>query len=368
LRLLATLSLLLSFSTAWASFSFEPSHNTSVKILDSTNGWCDYSGEELIKTYKTNFIARLSDGMDRQYASIRFLNEDFDAIKDRVIAIEVVDSVSGEFIAVENAYFVVNSTLSSPYSKYAKIAFKNESDAKEFIKKYGGDVRDFDFTFYMAGRDVELDKKHFEARDKRAMQRGQRIYERMCEEIEPMEYNSFGEMKKTIQDLSLCGNLTETDLQNVSRYLWDVKMFDEDLLSATKRIEVPEDAKCPVCGMFVAKYPKWVGKISFQDGNAHYFDGAKDLFKYYFDPQKFVGGYSKSDFTTIEVTNYYTLEGIDAKEAYYVIGSRVYGPMGHELIPFTTLEEAQNFKKTHFGTQILRFDEITKQKVYDLDR
>lgn len=368
MRLAVLISLLFSFTTAWGAYSFAPKPNFTPKIFNESNEWCSFSGEELLQTYKTNYIARLSDGMDKQYASIRFLHEDFDAIKDRVIAIEVVDSVSGDFIAVEDAHFVVNSTLSSPHSKYAKIAFANEDEAIEFIQTYGGDIRDFDFTFYMAGRDVALDKEHFKARDTRAMQRGQRIYERMCDEIEPMEYISFGMMKKTIRDLNLCGNLTQTDLQNLSRYLWDIKMFDEDLLGAKKRIEVPKDAKCPVCGMFVAKYPKWVGKISFNDAHAHYFDGAKDLFKYYFDPQEFMGGHSADEFTQIEVTNYYTLEPVDAKEAFFVIGSRVYGPMGHELIPFTTMEEAQNFKKTHFGTQILTFDEITKQKVYDLDR
>ena len=47
----------------------------------------------------------------------------------------------------------------------------------------------------------------------------------------------------------------------------------------------PKD-KCPVCGMFVAKYPDWVGEIIFKDGSAAFFDGAKDLFKYYFNLKK----------------------------------------------------------------------------------
>ena len=45
--------------------------------------------------------------------------------------------------------------------------------------------------------------------------------------------------------------------------------------------------KCPVCGMFVAKYPDWVGEIIFTDGSVAFFDGAKDLFKYYFNLDKY---------------------------------------------------------------------------------
>jgi nitrous oxide reductase accessory protein NosL len=46
------------------------------------------------------------------------------------------------------------------------------------------------------------------------------------------------------------------------------------------RRPAPAD-KCPVCGMFVAKYPDFAGRIIFRDGAAAFFDGSKDLFKYY---------------------------------------------------------------------------------------
>ena len=41
--------------------------------------------------------------------------------------------------------------------------------------------------------------------------------------------------------------------------------------------------KCPVCGMFVAKYPDFLAQIIFRDGTYAVFDGAKDLFKYLHD-------------------------------------------------------------------------------------
>ncbi|MGQ9653410.1 MAG: nitrous oxide reductase accessory protein NosL, partial [Thermodesulfobacteriota bacterium] len=34
----------------------------------------------------------------------------------------------------------------------------------------------------------------------------------------------------------------------------------------------PKD-KCPVCGMFVAKYPDWTAQVLFKDGRSVFFDG-----------------------------------------------------------------------------------------------
>ncbi|HHH40277.1 MAG TPA: nitrous oxide reductase accessory protein NosL, partial [Sedimenticola sp.] len=51
----------------------------------------------------------------------------------------------------------------------------------------------------------------------------------------------------------------------------------------------PRDT-CPVCGMFVAKYPEWVATVLYRDGHAHHFDGAKDLFKYLHDMPRWAPG------------------------------------------------------------------------------
>ena len=48
----------------------------------------------------------------------------------------------------------------------------------------------------------------------------------------------------------------------------------------------PKDL-CPVCGMLVSKYPNWVAVVVWKDGHAHFFDGAKDMFKFLHDLPKF---------------------------------------------------------------------------------
>ncbi|MBU2538178.1 MAG: nitrous oxide reductase accessory protein NosL, partial [Proteobacteria bacterium] len=52
--------------------------------------------------------------------------------------------------------------------------------------------------------------------------------------------------------------------------------------------------------------------------------------------------------------------------ARYVVGSDVYGTMGHEFIPFTSAAAAENFRKDHKGTKVLRFEEITETLVQSM--
>jgi copper chaperone NosL len=110
----------------------------------------------------------------------------------------------------------------------------------------------------------------------------------------------------------------------------------------------PKD-KCPVCGMFVAKYPDWVAAITFKDGAHTFFDGVKDMLKYYFNMAKYAPGKTAADIKAIQVTDYYRLEPVDGRRAFYVAGSDLYGPMGRELIPFEKEAEAQEFMKDHKG-------------------
>jgi copper chaperone NosL len=121
----------------------------------------------------------------------------------------------------------------------------------------------------------------------------------------------------------------------------------------------PAKAKCPVCGMFVAKYPDWVASITFRDSTSVYFDGPKDLFKYYLNPGRYGSSGKKADVAAIHFKDYYSLAFIDGEQAYFVIGSDVTGPMGRELVPFAVKEDAEGFLKDHGGKKIVRFSEIT---------
>ncbi|MCB2183301.1 MAG: nitrous oxide reductase accessory protein NosL [Desulfobulbaceae bacterium] len=120
--------------------------------------------------------------------------------------------------------------------------------------------------------------------------------------------------------------------------------------------------RCAVCGMFVAKYPNWVTQLQYSDGAVKFFDGVKDMMVHYFDPASF-GMHGHPDVKEVWVKDYYTLKWIDGRDAYFVVGSDVNGPMGHEFIPFESKEAAESFKKDHQGKEILRFGDISTEKV-----
>jgi nitrous oxide reductase accessory protein NosL len=128
----------------------------------------------------------------------------------------------------------------------------------------------------------------------------------------------------------------------------------------------PRD-KCPVCGMFVAKYPDWVAEVRMRDGTVAVFDGAKDLFKFLLDVARYQPSRSRADVQRVFVTDYYAVRPFDARAAYFVVGSDVYGPMGHELVPFERLADAEEFLRDHRGRAILRFGDVDGGVVEGLD-
>jgi nitrous oxide reductase accessory protein NosL len=125
--------------------------------------------------------------------------------------------------------------------------------------------------------------------------------------------------------------------------------------------------KCPVCGMFVARYPDVVAQVIYRDGGYAVFDGVKDMFKYLFDLRAYAPSRAASDIAAIYVTDYYSLFPVDGRRAWYVLGSDVHGPMGHELIPLEVEKEAREFMADHKGTRLLRFGEVTPGVVRTLD-
>ena len=134
--------------------------------------------------------------------------------------------------------------------------------------------------------------------------------------------------------------------------------------------EMPKPAakdKCPVCGMFVAKYPDWTMVVRFKDGSHAFFDGTKDMFKYLFDMKKYNPSKKAEDVRDVFVKDYYSLSFMDARTAWYVLGSDVYGPMGRELIPLEKEADAREFMNDHKGKKLLRYSDITREVIKTLD-
>ncbi len=120
----------------------------------------------------------------------------------------------------------------------------------------------------------------------------------------------------------------------------------------------PRD-RCPVCGMFVAGYPNWLAAVELEDGVTLFFDGPKDMFRFLHDPEKYgADDVDDDDIVAVWVTDYYTTRPIDGRTALFVVGSDVTGPMGAELVPLATREDADGFRADHGGDAVLAFDDV----------
>ena len=119
-------------------------------------------------------------------------------------------------------------------------------------------------------------------------------------------------------------------------------------------IDRPAVYKISVQGRLQATWTAW-------------FDGAKDLFKYLFNLRAYAPTKRAADIAALYVTDYYSLAVIDGKDAWYVSGSDVLGPMGRELIPLAAEKEARQFMVDHKGKRLLRFGEVTADVLKGLE-
>ena len=194
-------------------------------------------------------------------------------------------------------------------------------------------------------------------KEKKLYPMGEKIYKLKCKTIDLSLYSSYEILQKEIEVKNLCGKLNPSHLEALSVYLWDSKTQTRKAKKHPKLTATKEE-KCPVCGMFLYKYPTWISRINYEE-KSFGFDGIKDMMKYYFE--------HKEGIVEMLVQEYYTQETLEAREAYFVSGSDVYGPMGNELLAFKDEKSAKRFLLDHKGKEILHFSAITPEKVYALD-
>lgn len=121
---------------------------------------------------------------------------------------------------------------------------------------------------------------------------------------------------------------------------------------------IPADARCPVCGMYPARYPRWAAQIIFEDGAAHFFDSPVDLFMFLEAPERFGTTRTAAEARAIYVADYRSGAWLSAREAVFVIDSAARGPMrGPDLPAFADAAAAGAFAAAQ-GGRALRYEEV----------
>ena len=300
-------ALLFQFSFAQEmSFTKKASGKPELIQKGENKMWCPVCGMNLKMFYKTSHGVYTDDGDNRQYCSIRCLIQDSEHTNGHVTKTVVVDADDGNLIDVNNAYYVIGSKIMGTMTKTSKFAFSEMSEAEKFQSAYGGEIGRFADAKASAEKTMDRDVSMTDKKRKTKMYpMGEKILKTMCMQgIAPERYDTIAKMKADIKINRLCKPLKEKQLQAVALYLWDVQRKNSPYKSPENSIIVSKADKCPVCGMFVYKYPLWAAELNLSKNGSSkslYFDGVKDLMKFYLEPEKW-GTYTGIKINDIFVT------------------------------------------------------------------
>lgn len=127
--------------------------------------------------------------------------------------------------------------------------------------------------------------------------------------------------------------------------------------------EITSGTSCSLDGMTLADFPGPKGQIQYVTGKPDYFCDTMEMFSIYLQPEqkKSITGIFTQDMGN---TPWEKPQGhwIDAKQAFYVLGSKKNGSMGPTLGSFAHQPDAEKFAK-EFGGKVLHFDQVTPDMV-----
>ena len=139
------------------------------------------------------------------------------------------------------------------------------------------------------------------------------------------------------------------------------KMIAKNRLKKGKIVEPTDNKeKCPVCGMYPARYPKNKCQIQTRDKTVYHFCSTQCLFNFLENSAKYAG--SEVQPFLIWVVDYNSGAWIGGKAAYYVVGSGKKGPMGKEAFVFDMMADAKSFATSNGGKAII-FSGVTFAKI-----
>ena len=133
----------------------------------------------------------------------------------------------------------------------------------------------------------------------------------------------------------------------------------ENGLDAFGDMQVSRKDNCSICGMPVHKHLKFATGIELVDGTAFYFCGTQCLVRAWLQPDIYLGTPKESVKRSI-VTSYFSGNHIQGKDAFFIMGSDVMGPMGPSLIALSNEKERDSFIGRHGGTAVYGITAVSK--------
>ncbi|MEN8198668.1 MAG: nitrous oxide reductase accessory protein NosL [Thermodesulfobacteriota bacterium] len=201
-----------------------------------------------------------------------------------------------KMVAAQEASYVIGSAAAGTMTMKSKIAFASTAAAEEFAAGHGGKVASFQETLAAASKELSMSRSKIEA-------------------------------KRTKKG---------------------------------KIAEPGQEERCPVCGMYPARYPAFRSQLTTTDGKHHHFCSSQCLVAYQADPGQYVQGAGKTK--SVWVTVYPDGDTEYGMGLYYLVGSSILGPMGREALPFRNKAAAMK-SGSEKGGKVVRFKELTPKLV-----
>lgn len=121
---------------------------------------------------------------------------------------------------------------------------------------------------------------------------------------------------------------------------------------------VPVQARCPVCGMYPARYPGWAALAVFDDGAAQFLDSPLHLLLYLQRVPRYSPGRESAGVRALYLRDLRTQTWVRAEQAFLVHGSAQAGPMRSPDLPaFASEADARALAKRD-GAVVRRFDAL----------
>ncbi len=113
--------------------------------------------------------------------------------------------------------------------------------------------------------------------------------------------------------------------------------------------------------MIILDFPGSKAQIHYKNGEVDTFCSTLDMFLFYLQPVRprhieaiYVNDMGRSDWQNPKGN------WIEARDAFYVYGGDVMGPMGEALVPFLSRTDAEEYVRRH-GGRIVTFNDVTQE-------
>ena len=117
-------------------------------------------------------------------------------------------------------------------------------------------------------------------------------------------------------------------------------------------LQISAPDRCPVCAMPVRQHAKFAAAIQLNNGTTYYFCATGCMIKSWLHPEIYLDRV-KEDLARPVVQEYFSGRAMDARDAVWVAGSDVIGPMGPYLTPLSE-GNLEAFRKRHGGKRTFR--------------